>query len=82
MLIFFSDLVKADALVRYSLNLHNLVCRAAEIVGTEAGKEVCRWRGQEEMDLFLEPVVDEPFILQLCLAERGNSHLPQSLQSI
>lgn len=40
------------------MDLHNLVRYAAEVVGAQAGEEVCCGRGQEEAQPILEPAGD------------------------
>lgn len=62
--------------------LHSLVRMAAEVHGAQAEQEIVGWRGQKGTNPFLEPAADKGVILQLGLAEVGNSHLSKSLESM
>lgn len=62
--------------------LHSLVRVAAEVPGAKAEEEVPGWRGQKWTKICLEQASDKGCVLQLGVAQLGNSHFSESLKGV
>lgn len=64
------------------VNSHGLVNWAGEVLGAEAGQEICGYARQEGQQFDLKPELDEVRVVQVFLGQRRRVRLTKDLRKV